>query len=273
MAIELNQLPGVVATVCLSGTVTPEYSVALSNLRSWNDRNQFWKVEYTIQHAVLVESGRDAVCKHALDNKYEWILQIDADASSFPDDALFRVLKTAFIDVPQIDVLGGYCQAKGWPYLPTIDTGSGKWEEHYPNEGILPVIRTGAHFLLIKTSALQKFGPPWFRTRISQRPSQAFAEVDNFARCHLDGRNPLTEHPEWITILNQARLVSHTQPSAIGEDSAFCDALRAVGGLICVDTSLVVGHVMTKTIMPDDFVKAVEESHKKRDLMLGVMGE
>lgn len=270
---QLRGLKGAITTVCLTGSVTPEFSVNISNLRSWNDRNNFWNIEYRIENAVLVEAGRDAACAHALKEGYAWLLQIDADAAPFPQDAVPRMLKTLFVDLPQLDALGTYCQVKAWPYLPTIDTGTGKWEEHYPGEGILSVIRTGAHFLMCKTQAFMRFGPPWFRTRLGYKPARAFAEVDNFARITLDGRNPLTEHPEWETLLIAAQRVSHTEPSAVGEDSGFCDALRAAGGQIAVDTDIVVGHKTDKLIMPDDFIKSVKDSAESRNLMLGVIAE
>jgi len=255
---ELRGLPGCIATVVLSGQIMPQFAGALSDMRSYNDRNGFHKVEYKTFYAVLVEAGRDETVQHMLKEGYEWMLQIDADAAPFPADALHRLLVNAFIRMPQADVIGGYCQIKGHVNVPTIDTGTGTWEEHYPGEGIIPVIRTGAHFLLTKRSAFQKSGPPWFRTRVSTTPLRAMMEVDNFARTSLDGNNPLRDCPEWETLLQAAYSKTYGE-THVGEDSGFFDKLAATGGLAFVDTDLVVGHLTTKTIMPDDFKKAMRE--------------
>jgi len=148
--MDLKELRGLVATVVTTGAVKPQFSQSLSNLRDYNTRQGYINVEYAQFPAVLVESGRDEVILHARQQKYDWVLQIDADAGPFAEDSLLRMLKTIYTDVPQIDVLGAYAQLKGGINPPTIDTGTGTWEEHYPGEGILRVIRTGCHFFITK---------------------------------------------------------------------------------------------------------------------------
>lgn len=271
---DITTLPGLVATCCTSGTVMPQFATALSNMRSFNDRNGLHKVEYQTFYASLVEEGRDSAVRHMLSvdgGAYQWLLQIDADAAPFPADALARMLTTMFVNIPHIDALGGYCQLKGAPYLPTIDTGSGTWEEHYPGEGVIPVIRTGAHFLMCKRSAFKWTGPPWFRTRLAVSPFRAMMEVDGFARQRLGGDNPLTQHPEWNTLMHMARKVS-PMDTHVGEDSAFFDKLRATGGHAYVDTDLIVGHVATKTIMPSDFVESMGRQRAAQAACLGLRG-
>lgn len=271
-APDIRTISGLVATCCTSGAITPEFGDARSDLRSFNDRNELHKVEYRTFYAQLVEEGRDAAVRHMLDaaqGAYQWILQIDADAAPFPPNALARMLNTMFVDMPHIDALGGYCQLKGAPYLPTIDTGTGTWEEHYPGEGIIPVIRTGAHFLLCKRSAFARTGPPWFRTRLAQPPMRAMAEVDGFARQRLGGDNPLATHPEWHTLMQMAAKVS-PKDTHVGEDSGFFDKLRATGGVAYVDTDLVVGHRATKVIMPGDFIDAMAEQRRVQAACIGV---
>jgi len=128
---------------------------------------------------------------------------------------------------------------------------------------------------MIKTRILHKFGPPWFRTRIPYSPAKAFRELDNFARCKLDGRNPLKEHPEWETLMRQAMKESvpeNVDLTHIGEDSGFCDSVRAVGGIIAVDTDIVAGHVADKIIKPEDLWDAISKDTRKQYVSMGVNG-
>lgn len=267
---QLQSLHGLVATCVLTGHVQAEFAQAHENLRSYNDRNGWHNVEYRKFSAVLVEQGRDEVIKHMLKEDYDFCLQVDADAV-FPANALVRILHTAYVKAPDSDVVGAYCQLSQRPYTPTIDSGSGTWEEWYPDSGIVPAIRTGGHFLLVKKSAIQKMGgPPWFRTRLADRPVDAMADVDNFARCKLDGRNPLAEHPEWHTLVAEARDSSGEGPSGVGEDSAFMDRLKAAGGNLYVDTSIKTGHVGKKVVTPNDFRDAMKEQEEMRRNLCGI---
>ena len=272
--VHLQSLPGLIATICTTGSTLSEYVTAFGNLRSYNDRNNFHKVEYLHIDAKLVEAGRDSAVIHAMNEGYEWILQIDADAAPFRPDALHALLNTAYLTHPDSHVIAGYCQIKGDLPLPTIDTGTGTWEIHFPDEGVLPVIRTGAHFFLTKISAFRLMGdPPYFRTRKPWLPLQALAEVDNYARTQLDGQNPFANQRAWVTLQASAAEDSadHDPNQWVGEDSGFCDRLTSVGGQIYVDTSVVAGHVHKKTIVPDDLREALDKMDERRRLAYGVM--
>jgi len=270
---KIRDLKGLVATVSITGDVKPQFSHSLSNLRDFNSRNDLTNIEYRYFEAKLVEAGRDAVAKHALKEGYDFFLMIDADAGPFPDTALVKLLWNTFVTHPFFDVMGVYAQLKQAPYLPVIDTGTGTWEPWMPGAGILEVIRTGGHFLLVKTPILRRFGPPWFRTRIPYSPAKAFRELDNFARCKLDGKNPLQSHPEWETLLAQAKAESTPESSEsvhIGEDSGFCDAVKAAGGRIGVDTDIIAGHIGTKVIKPEDLWDEIVKDTKKQYRAVGV---
>ena len=271
--VDIRTLPGLIATVCTTGMVLPEYAAALMELRSWNDRNDYHKVEYLTFNATLVEAGRDAAVQHMLDNDYAWLLQIDADAAPFPPNSLAQMIEVGFIHLPEVDAIGAYCQLKGDPPVCTIDTGTGTWEEHYPGEGILPVIRTGGHFLFTKRSTFEKIGPkPWFRTRKPLRPIDALAEIDNFSRCELDGHNPFSSSPDWVGLVASARNRDPGPPDlGVGEDSGFCDRLLNAGGAIVVDTGIVAGHVDRRYIVPQDLADAVRERERIMTLRYGVM--
>jgi len=265
---ELKELRGLIATVVVRD-VKQQYSAAFSNLRSYNDRNGWHAVEYKIFPGVLVEAARDEVVAHAIQNKYDWIFQIDADAAPFPANSLPRMLNNAYVNYPEFDAIGAYCQVKGSINFPTIDTGTGKWEERYPGEGMLPVIRTGCHFLFTKMSAFQRFGPPWFRTRIPMHPSRAFFDVDNFMRTRLDGKNPFWTK-EWECMLQEALTIPGKIMTPIGEDSGFFDMLKAHGGAAGVDTDLVVGHVDDKCILPEDYITQYRNMRLNMRKILGV---
>lgn len=268
----LRPLRGLVATVVLGGSVQEEFASCREELRAWNIANGFTNVEYVNFHAQLVEHGRDAALRHALSPAggpaYDWCLQVDADAT-FPPDALAKILHAAYVAAPDSDVVGAYAQLKG-SYLPTIDTGSGTWEPHFPGSGILPVIRTGAHFILVKTPILGRFGPPWFRSRVSIRPIDALREVDNFSRIHHHGRNVL-EGEAWDALLEEARTQAGGATSPVGEDSGFCDAVKAAGGAIYVDTDLVTGHIERRVITPTLLKEKLREREEKFKQAVGVL--
>ena len=264
-------LKGYVVALSLTGSVTPQFSRCFMEMRSYMELNGMRNIEYDPgKYGLHVEAARDDVAAHALKQNYDWILQVDADAT-FPPDTLHRLLEHAFIHHPDAGVVGAYCQLKPEPHVPTIDTGTGTWEEHYPGEGVIPVIRTGAHCFLTKTWVFKKIGPaPWFRTRIAQRPIQAFREVDNFARCRLSGVNPLTDSPEWATLMEMARVASVAPESMVGEDSAFFDRCRAHNVSVLIDTDLMTGHVANHVIQPGMFRDKVRESRRLQRLALGV---
>jgi hypothetical protein len=265
---DLTTLRGLVATANLTGTVHgPTADSTLALALTMRDHG-FSQIEYRTFPCQLVESGRDAVCAHALQQNYDWLLMYDGDAT-FPADALLRLLHTAYVTHPRASVVGAYAQLKG-NAIPTIDTGTGTWEPHFPGEGVLDVIRTGGHFILTKTSILRAFGPPWFRTRSAMRPIRALADLDNYARTKLDGQNPFAGLPEWETLLALARKESGAE-SSVGEDSGFCDAVKASGGTILVDTSVVTGHIEQRVITPTDLSSRLAERERTLNLAVGVL--
>lgn len=270
-SLALRDLRGLVATVVISGFVDEHYAVCHEEMRAWNIENGFASVEYRKFDAKLVEQGRDSAVAHALSEGYDYLLQIDADAAPFSPNSLAHVLTTAYITIPAADVVGAYCQLRGEPYLPTIDTGTGTWEPHWPGEGILPVIRTGGHFLLTKTPLLERMGAPWFRTRLTQRPIDALAEIDNYARVKLHGKNPFADTPEWKELMRHARLESQGEISGVGEDSGFCDRALANGARLYVDTGIVVGHVSKRTLLPEQLTEALQLRERTLDLLCGVL--
>lgn len=264
----VRELNGLVATVVLGGGVQSEYADCRENLRAYNMTHDFHNVEYKSFAAQLVEHGRDDVLRHTLNEDYDWCLQIDADAT-FPENALARILHTAYITHPDADVVGAYAQLKH-SYTPTIDTGTGTWEPIFPGEGVLPVIRTGTHFILVKTPILRRFGPPWFRTRLGARPIEALRDVDNFSRIHHHGRNILAGEA-WEKLLAEARKQAGGGESPVGEDSGFADSVKAAGGVMYVDTDLVTGHIERRVITPEDLRSRLREREDRLHASVGII--
>jgi hypothetical protein len=267
---QFGKLRGLCATVVTTGSVEALFAQCHEDLRSFNDRNGLHSIEYKQFYAALVEAGRDAVVAHALANQYDFLVMIDADAT-FAPDALYKILDTAYNAVPDSDAVGAYCQLKG-AMTPTLDTGSGTWEIHYPGEGVIPVIRTGAHFILCKASAFQKMGPaPWFRTRHAPRALDVLAEMDGMSRQAFSGSNPFSSMQEWKKLLEAAAKNSQGGPSSVGEDSGFCDRLLASGGRIYVNCDIVTGHIYKDVITPRKLKERVDKHERAVRLHVGVL--
>ena len=124
--IDLRSLKGLVATCVGMGGIDEQYSSAHEEMRFFNVKNGYDNIEYLRFSTVLVEAGRDECAMHGLRNNYDFVLQIDGDAAPFPPDSLVRLLHRAFVEYPDSDAIGAYCQLKSAPYLPTIDTGTGR---------------------------------------------------------------------------------------------------------------------------------------------------
>jgi hypothetical protein len=271
---QINSLPGLIATTVTTGHVESAYAACHENMRSFHDRNGLHSIEYRQFAAALVETGRDSVVEHFLasrkgDTPYSWCVQIDADAV-FDPDAVVRILDTAFNKVPDSDMVGAYCQMKG-SFAASLDCGSGTWEVHFPGEGVVPVIRTGAHFILTKRSAFEKMGRgPWFRTRQAPRALDIMAELDGYARQNFSGSNPFSKSSEWQELLEKAAQNCTGGPSSVGEDSGFCDRLTAAGGRLYVDCDIVTGHVFRDVIRPQMLKDKVDRHNRMFRLACGV---
>lgn len=264
---DLRSLRGLVATANLTGTVFGPTADCTLRLALHN-AGLGLQCEYLTFPCQLVEAGRDAICQHALAQGYDYLLMYDGDAT-FAADALVRLLHTAFVTHPEADVVGAYAQLKG-SFVPTIDTGTGTWEAIFPGSGVLEVIRTGGHFLLVKTRILRAFGPPWFRTRHTLRPIRAFAEIDNYARVKLDGQNPFSASPEWQQLVEIARAEGGAENS-VGEDSGFCDNVKAAGGRIFVNSDVLTGHLEVRTITPQDLKDRLAQNEARLRQAVGVL--
>ena len=266
--------PGVVALTTF-GSITFETHHAIMEMRSLSEKQGLTNVSWISVPGTLVDRARNQAAMQMLKNPaYQWLLFVDGDCV-FPPEALMRLLGYAYHENPAADVVGAYNVLRGEPYLPTIDTGTGTWESHFPGSGALEVMRTGSAFVLIKRHVYERVTPPWYGTRNPMRPIDIFAELDNFANQKFDGRNPLAQTPEWKTLYECARNEAstyrpHDPVAFVGEDSGFCDAARAAGLHIFVHTDVVCGHVAHEVLTWQNHKTSMEKSAARGRLACGV---
>ena len=244
--------------------------------RSFAESRGLNNVKYVMESATLVERARNAAARQALRDEHQYLFFCDGD-TVVPQDAVLNMLKTAYVDAPQAGVIGGYVPLRGDVALPTIDSGSGTWESWYPGSGIIEVIRTGCAFLLIKRHVLEALADPWFRVRVPSRPIDFMLEIDNFARIKFDGRNPFADLPgePWEKLWRCAKddpsvAPENFTPIEVGEDSGFCDRVKAAGFSIVVNTDIACGHVDSRILTGADHRRAMDERDRTQRLYAGV---
>jgi hypothetical protein len=248
--------PGLV--VCTTyGPIRHETAGCLMEMRSHAERSGLLNVGWTMVPGTLVEKARNDAVRTmlaAFKGEAQWILFVDGDMT-FAPESLVRILSTAYGATPWADVVGGYCTLKGDLALPTLDTGTGTWESIFPGRGPVEVMRTGAAFLLCKRHVFERVAQPWFRLRVPARPLDFMAEVDNWARMKCDGQNPFRGLPgkPWERLLDLASSDPSAAPGTfvpaeVGEDSGFCDRVKAAGMRIVVDSDIEIGHLEVKVV-------------------------
>lgn len=246
------QVPPGHCCITTYGSLRHETTQCWMEARSFSEKNGLANVRWYTLPATLVEKARNDACRQALgDPNCGWLMFIDGDMV-FDNNAVARMVTTAYGTHPHADVLGGYCNLRGDMAIPTIDTGTGTWESWFPGSGPVEVMRTGAAFLLVKRHVLLGMKDPWFRMRVPARPADFMYEVDNFARIKFDGQNPFRELPSraWERLQQCATEDPSSGgdfiPQEVGEDSGFCDRAKAQGYRIFVQTDIVTGHVDAK---------------------------
>jgi hypothetical protein len=251
------QIPPGLCVITTFGMVRQETVQCWMEMRSHSEKAGLLNVGWTMVPGTLVEKARNDAVRTmlaAFKGEAQWILFVDGDMT-FEPTSLVRILSTAYGSTPWADVVGGYCTLKGDLGLPTIDTGTGTWESIFPGRGPVEVMRTGAAFLLCKRSVFDRIPQPWFRLRVPARPLDFMAEVDNWARMKCDGQNPFRNLPgkPWERLLDLAASDPSAAPGTfvpaeVGEDSGFCDRVKAAGMRIVVDTDIEIGHLETKIV-------------------------
>lgn len=259
------------------GVVRGESAKCLNESRSFCEEQGLKNCTWDMVPGALVEKARNDAVRQMLARGQQWILQIDADMV-WDKAAVLQMLSFAFLANGPADVLGAYCTLKGEYKLPTMDTGTGTWESHYPGSGPVEVMRTGAAFLLAKRHVFERIQDPWFRMRVPARPIDFMAEVDNWARMKLHGQNPFRGMPggpwEKLEDLAKSDPTAHRPnfvPAEVGEDSGFCDRVRNAGMRIFVHTDVVVGHLETVTSSWQDHKKAMDTMQAQQRQLCGAL--
>lgn len=276
------ELPPGMLAVTTYGSITPETTQSLVDMAHHNRAAGIQNVHTTMVQGTLVDKARNEAVRVMLGNPhFKYLAFIDADMA-FRPETVQQLLLTAYHLTPHADAVGAYCQLRGLPYLPTIDTGTGTWESHDAGLGPIEVIRTGSACILVKRHVFEKMEFPWYGVRPAPRPLDVLAEIDNFARCKMDGDNPLRSHSAWATLEQCARQDAASQRanpqaqgpggffSSVGEDSSFCDKMKALGFRIIVNTDVVVHHLERKAITPEDHMKAMREAERWGRLAVGI---
>lgn len=277
MAEQSIAIPAGAVAVTTYGSIRGETAQCMMDMRSHVERQGLHNVAWITVPGGLVEKARNDAVRNmlgAFQGQAQWILFVDGDMV-FSPQSMFHVeggkppsgiLATAYVHCPWADVIGGYCSLKGELALPTIDTGTGTWESIYPGRGPLEVMRTGAAFLLCKRHVFERMPQPWFRVRVPARPLDFMAEVDNWARMKMNGKNPFQGLPgqPWEKLQDLASSDPSAQPGSfvpaeVGEDSGFCDRVRNAGMRIVVDTSIEIGHIDTKVVGWRDHKSAMQK--------------
>ena len=278
-------VPAGLLAVTSYGQITAETFQCTMDLVRHNHLAGITNVQYTTIIGNLVDKARNEAARGMLANpNFKYVLFIDADMT-FAPDTVQKLLLTAFH--PQMcawaDAVGAWCPLRGKPFLPTIDTGSGTWEPHDANIGPIEVIRTGSACILVKRHVFERMEYPWYGVRPAPRPIDILAEVDNYARVKMDGRNLLRESPTWAVLEKCAREDATSQRgnpaaqapggfmSSVGEDSNLCDRIKALGMRIVVQTDATCGHLQREVITPQMHMDAMKESERQTRLAVGVL--
>jgi hypothetical protein len=270
------QIPAGMVCITTYGSITGQTAQMWSDMRSHSEKQGLTNVAWGIVPGTLVEKARNDAARQmlgAFQGQAQWLLYVDGDMT-FPVDSLQKILMTAYGTHQWADVVGGYCSLRGELALPTMDTGTGTWESIYPGSGIREVMRTGAAFLLVKRHVFERIREPWFRVRQPMRVLDALAEIDNYARIKMDGRNPLRgiQGRPWETLEGLAAQESTIEhhPGEVGEDSGFCDRVKNAGFRIVVDTNIEIGHLDTKVVNWRTHKEAMDKHHLQWRQAVGV---
>src|SRR3954463_9392230 len=167
MSEQQTQVPPGFVAVTTFGQIRQEMAQCLMECRSYSESIGLKNVAWQMVPGGLVERARNAAVRTMLGafrdpqgvSHCQWLLQIDGDMV-FDAGALQRIVSTAYGECEWADIIGGDCTLKGHPHLPTIDTGTGTWESHFPGKGPVEVIRTGTAFLLVKLRVFEQMPEP-----------------------------------------------------------------------------------------------------------------
>ena len=265
---------------CLTtfGHVTAETLISYADTRVFLAQHGLTNIRFPVVSGILVDKARnEAAAQMLADPESQFLFFVDGDMQWQPD-AVARVFETAYKDLPDAAIVGGWCALRGEGHIPTIDPGSGTWEPIAPNSGPMNVMRTGSAFVLIKRIVFETLTPPWYGIRYVPRPVDAFLEVDSFMRTKFDGDNPLRQQTEWQKAVacaqEDARHVRDPKYpyQHVGEDSNLADRANAAGLRVVVQTNAVTQHVDKHLITPESHLEKMRDARAAEARASGVLG-
>jgi hypothetical protein len=267
--------PGIIA-MCSPGSIRVETALCLVEAMKILEKRG---MPHRLGHfgGALVDKARNDACRAMLGDPHcGYVIFIDGDMTFRPELVGLLIESAYGPRAGWADVVGGYCVLRKGA-IPTIDTGTGTWESHFAGSGVKEVIRTGGAFLLVKRHVIERMPDPWFACRHPMRVLDALAEVDNFVRTKYDGTNPFRGLPG--DLWDQVTRMASAEPQSakpvvgyeVGEDSGFCDRVKAAGMRIVVDTDLEVGHIDTVTLTSATHKTKMDEREREHRHLHGVL--
>lgn len=270
------QIPSGLVVVTTYGMIRQQTTQCVLAARSFSEKQGLHNIAWEMMPGSLVEKARNESVRKMLRDGHGWLLFIDGDMT-FAPEAIVQLLQSAYGELPGTDAIGAWCPLRGDLALPTIDTGTGTWESHYPGSGILSVMRTGGAFLLVKRHVFEAMKDPWFRMRVPARAMDFLAETDNWLRIKFNGQNPFREYGDYWAKAEKAAqddpsiVVENFVPVEVGEDSGFCDRAKLMGFNLFVNTNIACGHVDDKVLTWADHKKAMDDGAKWQRLACGLL--
>lgn len=270
-------VPSGMVCVTTYGMITQQTTQCLLNARSFSEKQGLANVQWITLPGALVEKARNEATRQMLRGGHGFLIFIDGDCT-FEENAILALIQSAYGELPAADAMGGWCPLRGELALPTIDCGSGTWESHFPGSGIMPVMRTGGAFLLVKRHVFEALKDPWFRMRVPSRAVDDFVGVDNWMRMKFNGTNPFREQmPEiWDKAFKCATddpsiVIENFVPVEVGEDSGFCDRAKLAGFNLFVNTNIACGHVDQVVLNWQKHKEAMQNAEKWQRLASGLL--
>jgi GT2 family glycosyltransferase len=212
----------------LVATYSAEEFTRIDFLRSLMGLRRTDGVGFSYYHHTRspIHLARQLVADYALDNGFDWLVQIDDDAT-FPDDLLRRLLSH------QKDVVCALAYQRRPPYLAcAYDTEKdgimGAALEGIEHTGLRKVDVSGFHCSIIRTSVFK---------RLREGTKDADGKV----------------------LVPGTRAYYGGFENKVGEDFAFCLNLRKLGIPVHVDTELIAGHIGSAMVIDEAYKKAHKE--------------
>lgn len=220
------------------------------------------------QFGTVLCVNRNKLAQMARTIKATHLLFIDSDMV-FDEDALLRLL------AHDRDIVSGLCTQKVEPYAVVAKRrdDKGAWKNVKGLEDgrfYSDLDGVGCAFTLIKTRVFDDVGEPWFAmpplTLMENYP--LVLKADKGLRSalselvHQDKPVPIDTIRDLLVAYEWKGVDHGYSKYVIGEDVYFSDKARCAGFEVCLDASLVIGHIGEHVYSIDDYV----EYKKQREI-------